>query len=436
VSARDYHVDARAGSDAAAGTLDAPWRTLAKAGSVALGPGDRLLLKAGQDHPGSLILRAQGTPENPVVVSSYGAGRARIAAGDEGGILLRNAGGVAFSGLEIRGSGSARNAASGLCLFADRGGDEPHEAISVEDVEISGFGCAGVAIGAEGRGGFRGVSLRRVRAHSNAYAGFFSWGGGKGPAHRDVVLKDCVADSNEGIPGLLHPSGHGIHSGHGILLSGVDGGLIEGCRAHDNGARSTAHASGPAGIWASDGRRIVIRRSESFRNRTASATDGGGFGLDGGVTDSALEENTSRDNDGPGFLLAQYYGAAPFRGNRVVGNVSTNDARRNDNGAVHLWSPDDDPLTDVLVEGNTVNVSPSDMGRPRALFIEGRTVGLRLLGNTLNGGGVPLLLEVTPLQRGLVCRGNVFSPREAVLWQGRFFETAARWREAFPQDPD
>jgi hypothetical protein len=209
---------------------------------------------------------------------------------------------------------------------------------------------------------------------------------------------------------------------------------VEDCRAHDNGSHNTAHASGPAGIWASGSRRVAIRRCESFRNRTAAATDGGGFGLDGGVSDSVLEDNFSHDNDGPGFLLAQYYGAAPFHGNRVCGNISEDDARRNDNGALHLWSPADDPLRDVLVEGNTVRLTPSREGRPRALMIDGRTVDLRLLDNRLHGGGVPLLLEVAPLQRGLVCRGNEFSStRSAVLWQGRYYEDLALWQRSVPQ---
>ena len=432
---REYYVDALRGDDAASGTREFPWRSLSKVNSRRFDAGDRVFLRGGITHSGSLLFtHGHGTPEAPIIVSSYGDGHARIDAGAHGGILLRNTGGFIISGIDIIGAGFPANDAHGICLYADSDGVSKWGPVFIEDVDISGFGCAGVAIGGKGQHGFQGVYLRGIRAHHNAYAGIFSWGGGQDYSHRDISIKDCVVDSNAGIPGLVHPSGHGIHSGHGILLSCVDGGVIEDCRAHDNGYQNTAHASGPAGIWASNSRRIVMRQNESFRNRTASATDGGGFGLDGGVTESVMEDNFSHDNDGPGFLLAQYYGARTFSGNRILRNRSENDARSNDNGAIHLWGPADDPLRDVLIEHNVVKLSPSKRGRPRAVFIGGRTVNLRMIDNKFNGASVPVLIEVEPMQRDMICRGNVFAYESgAVLWQGRYFPHLAQWEQSVPQ---
>ena len=146
-------------------------------------------------------------------------------------------------------------------------------------------------------------------------------------------------------------------------LTSVDGALVEACTAHDNGAANTAHKSGPAGIWVSESRNVTIRSCQSFCNRTASSTDGGGFGLDGGVSRCSLENNTSHDNDGPGFLLAQYVEAAhAFRENCIVGNVSLRDCRRNDNGAIHLWGPEESPLEQILIKGNRVDLGPAAEG--------------------------------------------------------------------------
>jgi hypothetical protein len=72
------------GSDAATGTSpSAAWQTLGKATSVAMPPGTRLLLQGSQVFRGNLILGQHdaGDAARPVLVSSYGNGRATIAAG-------------------------------------------------------------------------------------------------------------------------------------------------------------------------------------------------------------------------------------------------------------------------------------------------------------------------------------------------------------------
>lgn len=53
-----------------------PWKTLAKAGSARLNPGDSLLLRRGGIWRESLRMTTSGTPAAPVVVAAYGAGEA------------------------------------------------------------------------------------------------------------------------------------------------------------------------------------------------------------------------------------------------------------------------------------------------------------------------------------------------------------------------
>ncbi|MHC4591284.1 MAG: Ig-like domain-containing protein, partial [Planctomycetota bacterium] len=55
------------------------------------------------------------------------------------------------------------------------------------------------------------------------------------------------------------------------------------------------------------------------------ALDGGGFDLDGGVTNSILQYNLSHNNDGYGYLLCQYTGAGDFANNIVRYNISQDD---------------------------------------------------------------------------------------------------------------
>ena len=70
VQARTYYVAASGGQDEAAGSAQAPWRTLARSVS-ALRPGDRLVIRAGRYGQG-LALSASGAPGRVIVVAGEG----------------------------------------------------------------------------------------------------------------------------------------------------------------------------------------------------------------------------------------------------------------------------------------------------------------------------------------------------------------------------
>ncbi|KAA1425834.1 chondroitinase-B domain-containing protein [Nocardioides antri] len=73
--ARVFYVDPLRGDDTASGrsTL-APLRTLSQVALLDLRPGDRVRLRAGVVHHGTLIVRQSGTSRQPIVIDSYGAG--------------------------------------------------------------------------------------------------------------------------------------------------------------------------------------------------------------------------------------------------------------------------------------------------------------------------------------------------------------------------
>ena len=118
-------------------------------------------------------------------------------------------------------------------------------------------------------------------------------------AHADVRVTHCQAFDNTGDPAYFKN-----HSGSGIVLYQVDGGLMEDCAAWNNGALCRASGGG-VGLWTCASRRVVIQHCESFANRT-SGGDGGGFDLDGGSVDCVLQYNYSHDNDGPGLMVYTY----------------------------------------------------------------------------------------------------------------------------------
>ncbi|MEV0381554.1 discoidin domain-containing protein [Nonomuraea sp. NPDC050643] len=76
---RDYYIDARSGHDDAPGTSPKrAWRSLAKANATTFGPGDRILLKAGEQwHDEQLWPKGSGSAGRPITISAYGDARAR-----------------------------------------------------------------------------------------------------------------------------------------------------------------------------------------------------------------------------------------------------------------------------------------------------------------------------------------------------------------------
>jgi len=72
--AGDFFVDAELGRDLAAGTAEAPWKTVWRVARARLSPGDRVFFKRGQTFRGQMRLECAGTAEKPIVFSSYGEG--------------------------------------------------------------------------------------------------------------------------------------------------------------------------------------------------------------------------------------------------------------------------------------------------------------------------------------------------------------------------
>jgi hypothetical protein len=145
-SAVTYYVSP-AGSDTAAGkSPSTAWRTLGRASGAVLRPGDRLLLQGGHRYTGQIKIGPgeAGSAARPVVVSSYGRGRATITSRTSGVVVFDTAG-VHISNLVIKGRHAMRPANSGIQVFSDLSG-RMLDHIVIKRVDISGYGY-GIAIG-------------------------------------------------------------------------------------------------------------------------------------------------------------------------------------------------------------------------------------------------------------------------------------------------
>lgn len=405
----DYYLSA-AGRDTNSGASpQAPWRSLDKINGLILFPGDRVLMRGGDSFYGTLFFDAydRGTAASPIRVGSYGTGRATIQAGEGDGIFAYNTAGFVISNLNVRGSGADANDGAGIIFYTDLPGGVKLDSISLNKIDASGFHHAGIEIGAwNGTTGFTNVAIDGVRAYDNAKNGITVWGydapGFTGYAHSNVYVAGSFAYRNEGLSGVTEPTGNGI------VMSNVDGGRIARCVAHSNGARNTS-SSGPIGIWAWRANRITIQFNESYGNRTTSgAADGGGFDLDGGVTNSYLQYNYSHENDGAGYLLAQYDAAPSFNNNVIRYNISQNDGRRNTYSGIMVWSKLPLEIANSQIYNNTIFISPSTTGNVCGIRVASPTSSLSIRNNIIvTTGGAPLLC-VAGGQSRLAVQGNSY----------------------------
>jgi hypothetical protein len=321
-----YYVDAVKGDDSNPGTSpERAWKTIKKANETSFAAGDRLLLAGGQTFaaPLRLLKDDRGTKEQPVLVTSFGNGRATLDAGAGTAIELADCEHVTVKNLALVGCGRDKGSDGiGLSIRRTRG-------VEVDEVEASGFRVTGVSAG-----GDEALRLTRVHAHDNGFAGISVHGGHDLPFSRELYIGHCIANDNPG-----DPKNKTNHSGNGIVVGGLKGGLIEYCEAFNNGWDMPRRGNGPVGIWGWFCDRLVIQHCVSHDNKTSKGGyDGGGFDLDGGATNSVLQYNLSFNNHGTGYLLCQYEDAEPWKDNICRYNVSVNDGLTNHFDGIHFWA--------------------------------------------------------------------------------------------------
>ncbi|HXK59656.1 MAG TPA: right-handed parallel beta-helix repeat-containing protein [Acidobacteriota bacterium] len=342
-AAKDYYVSPR-GDDANPGTKDNPFRSIEKINSIDFQPGDSILFEGGQTFTGTLVLDAadSGEPGKKLTVTSYGSGRAVIDGGFGRAISIDGCNHVVIRNLRLKGSGRKSDSTeSGLWA-------QSAEGLEVDEVEVWGFRRNGIHMN-----GVADVRITRVHAHDNGKEGI----GIMGPARsRDVYIGYCLAENNPGDPSFTK-----THSGSGIFVGYTDVALIEYCEARFNGwDMGWRGGNGPVGIWAWQSDRVVMQYNVSHHNRSTTG-DGGGFDLDGGVTNSIIQYNYSHNNFGPGYLICQV-GRNKFSGNIVRYNISQDDGLKTDKiegrtvrqvAAIRVWIGGEN-MVDTLVHNNTI----------------------------------------------------------------------------------
>jgi len=319
------------GNDKNDGSFRHPFKTIGYFNSMKIEPGDSVFFKSGEIFSGNIILDStkSGTNEKPVIITSYGEGNAIIDGENGTAITLYNSSHVNIDHLSLKGSGrKAGNTKAGIELSGCNN-------ILIDNIDVSGFQKSGLQIYS-----CKNVILNKVYAHDNGAAGI----GVEGDFNNkltttNIRISYCKADNNPGDPTNLKN-----HSGNGIVVGHCTNVVIDHCSATNNGWDMPRIGNGPVGIWCYEADSVTIQHCLSYRNKTSvGGADGGGFDLDGGVTNSIIQYCLSYENQGSGYCMFQYWGASPWHDNVIRFNISENDGLVSDSRAgVYVWNSSKD----------------------------------------------------------------------------------------------
>jgi len=284
-----YYVSSSGGSDDNAGTSpSAAWATITKLTDFGwdpgFRPGDTIFLDGTfTDYLWIQLDKSFGSDEFPLHITSLDpTNPATISVSGTDGIFIYTfgvvpgGGGVIVDHLIIKGDGSliTKNGqtAAGVFIYHDAPGDVGN--FVFDSLDVSGFSSSG---------------METFRYNQSGATGWIT----------NVTITNSVFHENPGYPNWPHPSGSGI------VLAGVKGGLIQNTTAYKNGALNSSPGGGPVGIWTYDADSIVIRNCTSHDNLSLK-NDGGGFDLDGGTTNSLIDNVLSYNNYGPGLYACSF----------------------------------------------------------------------------------------------------------------------------------
>ncbi|MFD5098585.1 right-handed parallel beta-helix repeat-containing protein [Streptomyces albidochromogenes] len=428
------------GDDRSAGTSPGEaWRSLARAERTALDAGDKLLLKGGARFAGTLTVgeAEAGSADRPVVIGSYGGGRATVVATGTPGLSVHNTAGVEIRDLKVTGKGSSYLREGGINLYSDLPGGEQLDHVTVSHVDVSGF-RAGIAVGgAEGSAGFMNVRVSEAQLHDNKDVGLLTYGpdfnaARPSYAHQNILVERVEAHHNTGDPKTTE-----THSGNGIILGGVRDATVRDSSAHDNGTRAAAAApAGPVGIWAYDATEVLLEHNTSFRNHTGNAVDGAGFGLDSNVSSSTIQYNLAFQNDGPGYYAYASKKNGAHRDNTIRYNIATDNGRKLPvNGALAIHGED---IRDLDIYQNTLVMSDSPNGPGPAIRLREGQTGVTVRNNILVTDKAPLITAEKGLgPRNVILQGNNYSTPAgswSIDWAARSYPDLDTWRTATGQE--
>jgi len=234
---RTYYLSSR-GDDTFNGSSKKPWKTFERLNSEPLKPGDKICLEGGTIFHGSLSLDSITTSlsSEKLIICAYGNGKAVIDGGNKPGLVIKNTGNFEIRNLIIKGNGRKDgNNSNGVIVSgcAD---------FTIDSIKVYGFRHSGILIN-----DCKNAKITNITAHDNGFAGIHVISvKANHPAdygNENIYIGYSTAFNNPGDPDVTDN-----HSGNGILVSSVKGGVIEYCEAYNNSWDMPWTGNGPVGI--------------------------------------------------------------------------------------------------------------------------------------------------------------------------------------------
>ncbi|MEO8110260.1 MAG: right-handed parallel beta-helix repeat-containing protein [Ginsengibacter sp.] len=340
---RSYYLST-SGNNKNDGSINNPFKSIAYLNTIKLKAGDTIFLKANESFSGSLILDStkSGIKNKPIVITSYGNGNAIINGGNESAIAIYNSSYANVCNLICEGSGRKNGNTKNGVAISNCG------YITLENIAISGFQKAGLLVYSSFE-----ILISSIHAYENGFAGIAVDGDYDKRNSEQILIKNCLAENNPGDPSNLTN-----HSGNGIIIGSSKNVTIEYCVATNNGWDMPRIGNGPVGIWCYESDSVVIQHCISYKNKTSKGgEDGGGYDLDGGVTNSIIQYCLSYENQGSGFGIFQYAGASDWHDNTIRYCISENDGNVSAAHAnIYVWnsSHDSTQFKNLFFYNNTI----------------------------------------------------------------------------------
>jgi hypothetical protein len=423
-------------------------------------PGDQILFESGQTFTGTLSLISpdqvlnMGTPAAPITIGSYDPNDpsnllpapATISSGAGVGILVYNAGGYHVTDLNVVGGWTSAsrtgNNSDGINFDGNLGASVVLPYVHIDHVNVSGYGSDffdfnrgdGILFG-EVYGGIP-CAYNNVSVTDSVISNCVSNGIYSRAAITNLLFDHVQISSIYGLPL--------VNSGYGIHMWNLNGAVIQRCEVFNTGiwggdpnSGGPDGSGGPVGIDVSNSSNVLIQYNDSHNNRDHAGFDGDGFDLDEHTTNSIMQYNFSHDNDGTGYMLGTWLPNGYNTHNIVRYNVSENDCRYWNYGAILVETP---LVTDADIYNNTVFVSPN-VGHNSyqtlsaiEIPVSGQTIRVR---NNIfeTTGGVPPAVVQSIAGGGVLFQGNDYyasgwvpsSSQPLVRWGISSYKSLAQW---------
>lgn len=314
--AATYYVSQSTGDDSHDGLAAAkagakgPWKTLAKA-SIEYKPGDSILLKKGDTWNEELTPKGSGTPEKPILISSYGQGNKPLIdredfKQDRTGIRLDNKGGYKIVGIEFARcmTGIYAEYAKGAptqkylwiedCYFRDsllygRYEDYPKRKI-------------GLGVCLFSRETDKKIVMQDIMVKNCVFRRLASGFWTNSPDNFNKNASFVYNFANLNFENCLFEEGYQWQLG----IRGVIKGSVKNCVTHDIG-RGFRSFNGVAGAMFFRCKDWIFEDSEwGFVDIGLGSGDGEAFDFEGNCDNMIMRNCNFHDTDGPGFLLCCY----------------------------------------------------------------------------------------------------------------------------------